>query len=827
VCVTLDCGRDGLSTVEAARRLSRYGPNADAKGIRIGAFKAISRRLLEPLSLILLAAAIVSAATGDIIGGSIIAVILLLSIGLDTFQEGHAVRAADILRQSVALTAEVRRDGAYVQIPVDAVVPGDLIRVRAGDIIPADGLVMESTAFTANEAALTGEPYPVEKRMGPSTGPSANEASGALFRGAVAQTGEAIALVVNTGRSTIFGAAAAALGEATETSPFQRDLHAYGLLTARLTIALVLVVLATSVFFGRPMLQSLLFAVALAVGLTPELLPMITTVTLSRGAMRMARRKVIVKRLASIHDLGAMTVLCTDKTGTLTSAEISLARSLGPAGAEQALPGHLGAIAAILGGDRGALDAALIASDPKAVAGWTLLGRHAFDFSRRLGSVLAKGPDGKMLIAKGAPEAVLALCTFARMDNGKTVPMGEADRAAALLQVHTLAEQEGLRTIAVGSRPWLGNARELGTADEIELVYEGLCAFADPPKATAAAAIARLAASGIQLKILSGDDPVVVKRLAGLVGLRADRVLSGTDIAQLSDDALAVQVRSVDAYGRLAPDQKSRLVRALQARGAVVGYLGDGINDAPALKAAHIGLSVSGATGVAQAAADMILLDSDLAVVADGVEEGRRTFANILKYVRMGASSNFGNMLSMAVASLFLPFLPMLPTQILLNNLLYDVSEIGIPFDAVRPEAVARPQVWDMRALIRFAVIMGPLSSVFDLMTFGGLLYFFRASPPEFRTAWFLESMATQILVIFIIRTNGRPWANMPSSVLTATSIGALVVAMALPFAPVASLFGFQAPPLAMTGGILLLLMLYLVSVELLKKAAIRPSATR
>ncbi len=816
---SLNSSRQGLAMKDADERLRRIGPNADAADKRPDLIRVVVGRLLEPLSLILLAAGVVSAVTGDIIGGSIIVAILSMSIGLDTVQEGRAVRAADVLKKSVALKAWVQRGDAFSEIEVEAVVPGDVIRVRAGDIVPADALMLDGTAFTANEAALTGEPYPVEKRPGLVTATTAAQASNALFRGSVAQTGEAIGLVVGTGRDTLFGAAASALQAPPATSPFQRDLHAYGLLTARLTIALVVVVLTASIFFGRPLLQSLLFAVALAVGLTPELLPMITTVTLSRGAMRMAKKKVIVKRLASIHDLGAMTVLCTDKTGTLTSAQISLARSLGPVGGDDPRPSMLGAIAADLGGDSGALDAALVGAVPKAADGWVLVSRLAFDFNRRMGSVMANGPEKSLLIAKGAPESVLAACTASRSNHG-SIPFGDAERATALEQVRKLAE-EGLRTIAIGSRTWDSPSQAITADDEVDLVFEGFCAFADPPKATAAAAVARLHAAGVSLKILSGDDPVVVKRLAGLVGLSAKRVLSGADIARLSDAALAVQVRSVDAFGRLAPDQKSRLIRALQASGAIVGYMGDGINDAPALRAADIGLSVEGAAGVAQASADMIMLESDLGVVADGVEEGRRTFANILKYIRMGASSNFGNMLSMAAAALFLPFLPMLPTQILLNNLLYDISEIGIPFDGVRPEAVARPQVWNMRALIRFAAVMGPLSSAFDLLTFAGLLLFFHVSPPEFRTAWFLESMATQVLVIFIIRTNGRPWRDLASPMLALTSLGALLAAMVLPFTPAARWFGFVAPPLAVTAGLGLIVVLYLATAELLKGAAI------
>ncbi len=821
----LRCGPDGLGSADAVARFDKYGPNSDSAPRRRSAAGALLRRLLEPLSLILLAAAIISAVTGDEIGGSIIVAILALSIGLDTFQEGRAVKAAEELRRSVALKAEVKRDGIFTPVEVDTVVPGDVIRVRAGDIIPADALLLEGTAFTANEAALTGEPYPVEKRPGVVTARDAGEASNALFRGAVAQTGEALALVVGTGRATLFGAAASALTESQAPSPFQRDLHSFGLLTARLTIALVVVVLTTHVLFGRPVLESLMFSVALAVGLTPELLPMITTVTLSRGALRMAARKVIVKRLASIHDLGAMSVLCTDKTGTLTSAEITLAQSLDASGMSDDRAARLGAISAGLGGDRGALDAALVAGSANAAQGWTMLGRHAFDFNRRLGSVLADGPEGKLLIVKGAPESVLPLCTSSRA--GKAVAaMTAVERDQALARVRALAEQ-GLRAVAIASRPWSGTTHELEASDERALVFEGLCAFADPPKATCLAAIARLAAAGIRVKILSGDDPVVVKRLASLVGLHFETVLSGSDIAELSDEALAVQVQTVDAYGRLAPDQKSRLIKALQSKGAVVGFLGDGINDAPALKVADIGLSVDGATGVAQAAADMILLAADLEVVADGVEEGRRTFVNILKYVRMGASSNFGNMLSMAVASLFLPFLPMLPTQILLNNLLYDFSEIGIPFDTVRPEATAAPQVWDMRALMRFAGVMGPLSSAFDMLTFAGLLLIFHAAPGEFQTVWFVESMATQVLVIFIIRTNGRPWSNRPHPALTASSLIAFAIAMALPFTPVGAWFGFHAPPLEVTAGVGALVLAYLLCAELLKKFAIGPISRR
>ena len=811
----MGCETSGLTSAEAAARLARYGRNADAQAREAGWVLAVGRRLLEPMCLILIAAAVVSAATGDAPSALIILLILAASVALDTIQEGAAKRAAEALRKSVALTAQVLRDGRFSPVDAESVVPGDVFRVSVGDIIPADALVLTASAFTANEAALTGEPYGVIKRPGPVKADIAAEASNALFRGSVAQTGEATALAVGTGANTLFGEAALSLNAAAEVSPFQRDLRQLGFLVARATGVLVLGVLAANVAFGRPLVQSLMFSVALAVGLTPELLPMITTVTLSRGAVRMSRKKVIVKRLAAIHDLGAMTVLCTDKTGTLTSAEIELAGSLAPGGKADERPSRLAAICAALGGDKGSLDLALDKARPGAAKGCSRRGLLPFDYQRRMGAVLADGPEGLMLIVKGAPEAVIGACTTAGASG-----FGAAARKAAEGRVRTLAAK-GLRAVAVASRPWTGAPRDPTIEDVAAMTFEGLCTFADPPKASAPAAVARLAAAGVRVVILSGDDPLVVGRLAGLVGLRAQSVITGTQLNRLSVAALGVRARDTDVFARLSPDQKVRIVHALRAAGEVVGFMGDGVNDAPGIKAADVGLSVDGATAVARAAADMILLDSDLAVVADGVEEGRRTFANILKYVRMGASSNFGNMLSMAAASLFLPFLPMLATQILLNNLLYDVSEIGIPFDNVRAVDIARPQHWRLQDIVRFAAVMGPLSSVFDLATFGLLFLLFRTSPEVFRTGWFLESIATQTLVVFLIRTHGRPWADAPNPVLTISTLGALIVALAIPFSPLGAWFGFRAPPVLLTLALAGVVVTYLVCAELVKSLAV------
>jgi Mg2+-importing ATPase len=796
---------EGLSEAEARARLAPFGPNSRAPSPRRRWPARLARRLAEPLIAILVAAALLSGLTGEWASCAIILLILSLSIALDMLQEHRAERALEALRGSVALTARTLRDGREREVPTAELVPGDVVRLGPGDLVPADGVVLQAVHAEAQEALLTGEPYPVEKRPGPSHATAPAQAHDALFAGTALMAGEAEMLVIATGPRTRFGAIAAALEAEPPPTAFQRGLHALGLLILRLTAFLVLFLLLTHLAFGRDAIESFLFAIALAVGLTPELLPMITTVTLSRGAQRMARRQVVVKRLSAIHDLGAMSVLCTDKTGTLTEARVELT---GQHGAPETL--ELAAVnAGFARGVPNPLDAAILAAQP-APEGWRRLDDLPFDFTRRRSAVLAEGPEGRLLLVKGAAEEVLALCTRALH--------GGFDRAALQAEQAGLAAS-GLRCLAVALRPMPG-AEAIAAEDEAGLAFAGFLAFSDPAKPDAAASLARLARLGVAVKIVSGDAAEVVRHLAGEVGLGAPALLTGEEIARLDDDALAARAEAVTLFARVSPEQKARLVRALKARGHTVGFLGDGINDAPAIRAADAGLSVAGATEVARAAADLILLEQDLRVVADGVAEGRRTYANIMKHLRMGTSSNFGNMLSMAVASLFIPFLPLTPVQVLLNNLLYDLSETGIPFDAVDEAELAAPQSWNMGEVLRFTLVMGPLSSAFDLATFAILLLGFGATPEEFRTAWFIESMATQILVIFLIRTRGPAFASLPHPALAASSLGALALALALALGPLAPWLGFAPLPGALLGAVAVLVAAYLLAAERLKRHA-------
>ena len=643
---------------------------------------------------------------------------------------------------------------------------------------------------------------------------------GCLFKGTSLIGGSATMRVTATGQTTRFGAIASSLLGAEHPTAFERGIHRLGMLIIRLTMFLVLFVLLARLVLGKPPLESFLFAIALAVGLTPELLPMVMTVSLARGAQRMARAKVVVKRLSAIHDLGEMDVLCTDKTGTLTEAHIKLVGFPGTDGADDPRVAELAAVnARFETGLKSPLDDALLHHESD-TSGWTKLGERPFDFERRRVSVLAERDGSRVEIVKGAPETILALCDRAEARHGKIVPLSPTLRAS-LMALHDQHCLEGHRLLGVAWKDAEAATVIENVADD-SLIFSGWCVFEDPPKLSAAVAIKRLRATGVSIKVISGDAAPVVRHLVSTLDVPLTGLLTGAEIETLSDDALAAKVEGIDLFARITPAQKTRIVTALAGRGHVVGFLGDGINDAPAIRAADVGLSVDGATDVAREAADMILLAPDLGVLADGVAEGRRTYANIMKYLRMGTSSNFGNMLSMAVASLVLPFLPLTAVQVLLNNLLYDGSQVGIPFDAVDADEVERPSGWDMHGLLRFTAIMGPLSSLFDLATFAILLRWIHPSVAGFRSVWFIESMATQILVVFIIRTPKRFWRSSPHFMLTATALGGLTLALALPFTPLAATLGFAPPGLAAIGAVLVLILGYLAAAEMLKRVALR-----
>ena len=814
--------RQGLTSAEAAERLARDGPNVIDMRRYQSLTAKIVRRIAEPLVAILLTSAAISGATGDWQSFVVIVLIVALSIGLDVFQEHKAESAIAALQRSIAVTAMVRRDGGPVELPVRDIVRGDIVELRGGNLVPADGIVLASRGAMANEAILTGEPYPVEKSSETSKSPSITEANNALFAGTTIVRGEAVMLVQRIGGKTSFGAIAASVQASEPPTSFERGLHGLGILILRLTAFLVLFVLLTQLVRHGLSLESFMFAVALAVGLTPELLPMIMTVTLARGAVRMSERRVVVKRLSAIHDLGAMNVLCTDKTGTLTEAKISHVGNFDVEGHESERVAVLVRLnSRFARSTRSNLDEAILAAAPKSDSNWDYIDEAPFDFERRRASVLVGRRDERQMITKGAPEVLLALCANMERCDGTAVPLDDATRQK-ILELIENKSREGLRLLGVAQRPMSPDCFKIVPEDEVALTFVGCAAFLDPPKASARGAVARLVNAGINVKIVSGDAAPVVSHLVEMLHLPARGILAGDVIDTLTDRTLADRAIATDLFVRISPEQKGRIVRALRLSGNTVGFLGDGINDATAIHAADVGLSVEGGTDVAREAADIILLAPDLSVLADGVFEGRRTYANIMKYVRMGTSSNFGNMLSMALASLALPFLPLTPLQILFNNLLYDFSEVGIPFDTGDEATLARPQAWNINSVLGFTLIMGPLSSVFDLATFALLELGFKADANVFRTAWFAESIATQILVIFVIRTAQRAWTSRPNRILVWTSLGALAVALSVALTPIGRFAGFVPPPTPILVAIAGITVAYLAAAEALKPLAMR-----
>jgi P-type Mg2+ transporter len=816
----LNSSPDGLSSVEAAARLIHFGPNlihAEGKRALLLQFLAKFR---NPLVIILLTASALSAFTGDAISFFIISSIVLTSVTLDFVQEYRAGQAAESLRQSVAVRGQVLREGKPLEIPLAEMVPGDVALLAAGNLVPCDGRVLEAKDFFVNQALLTGEPFPVEKAPGELPGePDILTAGNTVLLGTSVISGTAKVLMCRTGQNTELGEIADTLVAKAPPTAFEQGTQRFGFLIMRMTVLLVLFVLLINAFFHRPWLESFLFAVALAVGLTPELLPMVVSVTLSRGALRMAANKVIVKRLASIHNLGSMDVFCTDKTGTLTEARIHLERHMDPLGRESERVLKLAYFNSFFEtGLKSPLDDAILEHREVDVTGWRKIDEVPFDFERRRVSVLLENGKSRLLVVKGAPEDIMRLSvSYEAGGEADLRPLDEAAFGRVNAQFEGLSK-EGFRVIGIASRQVGMDHSHAVVSDETELVFAGFAAFLDPPKESAKAALAALAADRVAVKIITGDNELVTQHICAQLGLPVTGVLTGAEIQQIGDQALMARVEQVNLFCRVTPAQKNRVILALKRRGHVVGYLGDGINDAPSLHSADVSISVDSAVDVAKAAADMILLERDLGVLHAGVIEGRRTFGNIMKYIMMGTSSNFGNMFSMAGASLFLPFLPMLPVQILLNNLLYDVSELPIPLDRVDDDYLSRPRHWDMNFIRNFMLIIGPISSLFDFLIFYIMLAVFHAGEALFHTGWFIESMATQVLVIFIIRTRRNPFKSRPNPWLIASSLMVVAVAVLLPFTPAGIYLGFVAPPAFFFLILVVMLLAYLLAVELIKQ---------
>ena len=811
----------GLSTGEAARRLAQHGPNEQAPVRRAAALIQILLLFANPLVIILLIASAVSAFVGEIVNATIIALMVVVSIVINFYQTWHSQRAAERLRGQVAPKATLLRDGNWKELPRREIVPGDVFRLSAGDLVPADARLLETKDLHVNQAALTGESLPVEKEaaakdavMTATTENAANDRH-AVFLGTSVVSGTALAIVIATGPATAFGDIAARLSSKPPETEFERGSKQFGYLIMKTIFLLVFFVVLMSIVMRHNPLESILFALALAVGLTPEFLPMITTVTLGRGALRMAKQKVIVKHLESIQNFGSMDVLCSDKTGTLTSGEMTLSQvdALGNSSEHTLLLGYLNGT--YESGVKNPINVAILAHDPLDISAWRKVDEIPFDFERRRLSIVTESKGEMLLITKGAPESVLTCCSQFEV-NGQAQPLDDVARTKCQA-IYDGLSATGFRVLAVATRQ-VAQQSAYRVADEKDLVLAGFLAFSDPPLADAAESLEALRHDGVRVKILTGDSELVARHICSQVGLDAKHIILGEELDRMSDSALAHMAEKTIVFARVSPMQKHRIILALKGRGHVVGYMGDGINDAPSLHAADVGISVSTAVDVAKDAADIILLERSLRVLHQGILEGRKAFGNVMKYLLMGTSSNFGNMFSMAAAAMFLPFLPMLPTQILLNNFLYDLAQITIPTDNVDASYIDKPRRWDIKLIRDFMIYIGPISSIYDFLTFYALLKIFHASESLFHTGWFVESLATQTLVLFVIRTAGNPFRSRPSWPLAITTVLIVVVGIVLPFSPLAAVFGFTPLPAMFFLFLAVTVITYLLLVELVKR---------
>ncbi len=813
---------DGLSTSEAQKRLQLVGPNVLKPRRHETALRSFMAQFTSPLVLILVFAAVVSAFAGAWTDAAIVIAIVVASAVLSFVQEYTASHAVEKLRAQVTIKSTVLRDGQPQPTPAEEVVPGDIVLLSAGSLIPADGIVLEAKDFFVNQAVLTGETFPVEKKAGPvDANAGMAERINTVFMGTSARSGTARALVVETGASTAFGQIAERLTLRPPETEFEHGIRRFGYLLTQIMTVLVLVVFAINVVLAKPVIDSLLFAIALAVGIAPELLPAIISINLSKGAQAMAQRGVIVRQLNAIENLGSMDTLCTDKTGTLTEGVVRLDGALDVQGnpSDNVLRwAYLNA--AFQTGLANPLDEAILAQPHPDTTGMDKLEEIPYDFIRKRLSVVVDSDPGTeikpLLITKGALDNILSICTRVRAGD-EVLPL-DREQHVAIDARHAEWSGKGYRVLGVAVRDVPRQAAYTVDSDECDMIFAGFLLFFDPPKPDARETLAALARLGVQVKIITGDNRLVARHLAETVGLPAESILPASDMVELDDEALWNVAERTTIFAEVDPNQKERIILALRKMGHVVGYMGDGINDAPALHAADIGISVEQAVDVAKEAADFVLLRQDLGVLHAGIEEGRRTFANTLKYIFTTTSANFGNMFSMAGASLFLPFLPLLAKQILLNNFLSDFPAIGIASDNVDEDMVARPHRWNIRFIRDFMIIFGLVSSLFDYVTFGLLLFVARATEQQFQTGWFIESLLTELVIALVVRTRRPFFLSRPGKLLWTSTLVVSLVTLAVPYLPYGQILGFTPLPAWLMAALVALTALYVVAAEIAKK---------
>jgi len=808
----------GLSQAEAEQRLESYGENVLKARQELTPFKLFLNQFKSPIVLILIFATLMSAFLQDWPDAIIILVIVFGSTLLSFFQENNAHNAADKLRSQLTIKSLVLRDEQKISLPIEQIVPGDVVILSAGSMVPADAVVIEAKDFFVNQAVLTGETYPVEKFPGfTADKASLTERTNMVFMGTNVRSGDATALIVTTGSRTAFGQIAARLNIRPPETEFERGIRHLGYLLTEFMLVLVLAIFALNVYFKKPVLDSLLFSVALAVGLTPQLLPAIININLSKGSQLMARLGVIVRRLEALENFGSMDTLCTDKTGTLTLGVVKLDNIMDIQGNPDRQPYRYAYLNAYFqAGMANPLDDAILAYQSLELTGVDKVDEIPYDFVRKRLTVVVRENGQLTMLTKGAFEEVLKICTRAQL--GTDSKPIDPQLTNAIHNLYQGWSEQGFRVLGVAIKPVGDHSGNFTRADELEMAFVGFLLFFDPPKEGILTTIQDLEQLGVQLKIITGDNRLVARHTAQSIGLNISGVVTGDQMDNLRDTALLYAVQHNNIFAEVDPTQKERIILSLKKAGQVVGYMGDGINDAPSLHSADVGISVENAVDVAKEAADFVLLKNDLEVLRQGIIQGRKTFANTLKYVFMATSANFGNMFSVAGASLFLSFLPMLPKQILLINFLTDLPEMTIASDRVDDALIQRPHRWDVGFIRRFMLVFGPLSSIFDLLTFGVLLWIMHADQALFHTGWFIESVLSAGLVVFAIRTRIPFIKSHPSWTMLLVTLVVGVIALLLPYSPLANLLGLKPLSLPILGMIAGIVILYFISAEFLKR---------